>query len=481
MPLFPGTHLQSSVNVQGNEFYIETKYDGERIQAHFDGTGFKFFSRNSSDFTEEFGADARDRSKFSHHLAASLDPQVTSIILDGEICAWNHQTRTLVQKSQQDNIRKIRADHTSLQQCLVLYDICYLNGKILTNTPLAERIELFKKVVRPTPGRVQFSTRSVVRTSAQVLEALNDAIDRREEGLVLKDPAGIYKPNARHGSSWIKLKPEYQNELMDQLDLLVLGGYYAGGKAGGTIGRFILGLRTENEEFVTFCKVASGYSRDELVKLVSDCGRGSESPAPSVRYGREKPDVWYDPRVCPVFQVNAAEIIASGAFPAGCTLRFPRMEMVRQDKDYTNCTTLAEMQQLRAMGEGKLFNNRKRPESAGQVSSSPSKKVRRGTGSTRPVVGAAYRQQDYSNEIIETFELKGKIVVVEPSTDVALKHRLEKVVVKHGGTVEQHARRGRTSCYIQTAGTIKARNVVKEGAIDVVKASWLLDCSDKFR
>ena len=181
-----------------------------------------------------------------------------------------------------------------------------------------------------------------------------------------------------------------------------------------------------------------------------------------------------------MFQVNAAEIIASGAFAAGCTLRFPRMEMVRPDKDYTNCTTLVEMQQLRTMGQGKLFNNRKRPESS-SPSSSPSKRARQAASRSRPMLGAAYRAQDYSTEIIETFELKGKIVVVEPSRDVALKHRLEKVVVKHGGTVEQNARRGRTSCYIQTAGTIKAHNVVKEGAIDVVKASWLQDCSNKFR
>ena len=32
-----------------------------------------------------------------------------------------------------------------------------------------------------------------------VVKALNDAIDKREEGLVIKSPSSIYKPNLRNG------------------------------------------------------------------------------------------------------------------------------------------------------------------------------------------------------------------------------------------------------------------------------------------
>lgn len=41
----------------------------------------------------------------------------------------------------------------------------------------------------------------------EVLAALNDAIDNREEGIVVKDSNSIYKPNARR-EGWIKIKPE---------------------------------------------------------------------------------------------------------------------------------------------------------------------------------------------------------------------------------------------------------------------------------
>jgi DNA ligase-4 len=60
----------------------------------------------------------------------------------------------------------------------------------------------------------------------EVVAALNAAIDRREEGLLLKDPDSVYKPNIRNKGGWVKVKPEYSNELMDMPDLLILGGQW---------------------------------------------------------------------------------------------------------------------------------------------------------------------------------------------------------------------------------------------------------------
>jgi ATP-dependent DNA ligase len=61
---------------------------------------------------------------------------VKSVILDGEICAWHKLYHRIVQKSDKNDIRNIKADNEKYQQCLVLYDICYLNGKVLTALPL---------------------------------------------------------------------------------------------------------------------------------------------------------------------------------------------------------------------------------------------------------------------------------------------------------------------------------------------------------
>ena len=42
-----------------------------------------------------------DVGKFSHHISSCLDPSVTSVILDGEMCAWSKEARCLLQKSEQ--------------------------------------------------------------------------------------------------------------------------------------------------------------------------------------------------------------------------------------------------------------------------------------------------------------------------------------------------------------------------------------------
>lgn len=65
-------------STQAKEYFVENKYDGERIQAHIDKTlnKVKLFSRNAIDYThiyEEIAEMLKD------HV------QVDSCILDGEV------------------------------------------------------------------------------------------------------------------------------------------------------------------------------------------------------------------------------------------------------------------------------------------------------------------------------------------------------------------------------------------------------------
>ena len=300
----------------------------------------------------------------------------------------------------------------------------------------------------------------------------------------------------RPGSSWIKLKPEYQKSLMDQLDLLVIGGSYGNGKGGGHITKFTLALADRSgptNKFFTICGVANCSAAD-LAALTSSCGKPSKTPSRSIVCGRDKPNVWFNPESAPVVQVNAPEIIKSDSYSAGYTLRFPRIEMIRPDKDHTNCTTMEEMNEIRRGGDGKLFGN---VHLIDDEVTTPRKRAK--VSHRQTTLGQAFVHNDYSNERIETFNLKGKIVVVEPCLDVSLKHRCERIVVKHGGTIEQNLRKDKsgslekdkstnslpylTSFYIQTAklSTAKSTTIVNIGKIDVVKASWILDCENKFR
>ena len=38
---------------------------------------------------------------------------------------------------------------------------------------------------------------------ADVIVAINEAIDKREEGIVIKDPSAVYKPSKRKGKNFV--------------------------------------------------------------------------------------------------------------------------------------------------------------------------------------------------------------------------------------------------------------------------------------
>ena len=63
---------------------------------------------------------------------------------------------------------------------------------------------------KPHEGVLMFTERKKVTNREEVINELNEAIDNRLEGIVLKDPTSVYKPNNRKGG-WYKIKPEVIN------------------------------------------------------------------------------------------------------------------------------------------------------------------------------------------------------------------------------------------------------------------------------
>jgi DNA ligase-4 len=134
--------------------------------------------------------------------------------------------------------------------------------------------------------------------------------------------------------------------LNDDLDLLVIGGYYGTGKRSGLLSHFLLGVSVDADKsgrvdgqddvcgsnsepklFYSVCKIGSGYTMKEL----SDFNRklmnkwktfDKKDPPKHLMLAYEKPEVWIEPKDSFIVQVKAVEIVHSDKYKTGVTLRY---------------------------------------------------------------------------------------------------------------------------------------------------------------
>ncbi|XP_029942990.1 DNA ligase 4 [Salarias fasciatus] len=467
----------------GAPFYIETKLDGERIQLHKDGDVYKYFSRNAFEYTQQFGGSPLEGS-LTPYIHNVFQSHVVSCILDGEMMAFSPAADVFMQKGSKFDVKRLMED-SELQACFCVFDVLLINGRKLGKEPLAERRRSLQTVFTPVRGRLHLVAQAEARTVQEVVAALNDAIDSREEGIMVKDPASVYKPDKR-GEGWLKIKPEYVDGLMDELDLLIVGGYWGKGRRGGMMSHFLCAVAEaappgeEPSAFHTLCRVGSGYTMKELYDLGLKLAphwkvfRKSDPP-PAVLCAAEKPEVYIEPRHSVIVQVKAAEIVSSDMYRTGCTLRFPRIERIRDDKLWHQATTLAQLDRFRTKASGKLASRHLRIDG-----DEPQKKKRRAPQKAKTTAGVLnhFKAQDLSAVAMETDMFQDVEFCILNGTQEHSKSELERGVARCGGLVVQNPGPD-TYCVVAGVENRRVKNVVQSDRHDVVHASWLLACLDR--
>ena len=63
----------------------------------------------------------------------------------------------------------------------------------------------------------------------------------------MKNIDAVYQTNSR-GADWVKVKPEYSDQMGENLDLLVLGGWWGKGGRTGKISSLLCGLRVPQDD-----------------------------------------------------------------------------------------------------------------------------------------------------------------------------------------------------------------------------------------
>lgn len=471
--------------------YVETKFDGERIQCHFERFGdIRLFTRNANDYTQLYGAKMRD-------LLLDAVVGVDACILDGEMIVWDAIAHVPLAFGHNKTVANA-VESSTHHLCYMVFDLLYMKTSDgvehdLMARPLSERKELLKSLLREVPNRLQPVPYQEVTGAKAVFDAFNSAVERNEEGLIVKAKDSPYVPDDR-SDAWLKLKSDYIDNIGDSLDLLIVGGYYGSGfraKAGGEnfehITVFLCAVASKvdlrnprRSKFIPFCKVGTGYSLAQLqelrTKLKPQWRRFTMSPdywPPWAPPAKDRPDFYIeDPSQSAILEVKGAEIVDSDSFPSACVLRFPRVQNIRYDKAWSDAMTYQELRDL-------IENfRRKAPEVAVMLDELPKRKreMKPRVRSSRGDVLDSFKDTDTSGLRAASALFNDCEFLVLQSKQ---KEAIERLIVQHGGTKVQNWCPTTTHVIADSSDPLRVRNFIQKNDVTVFKSKWVVDCAEQ--
>ncbi|PSR83316.1 hypothetical protein BD289DRAFT_370164 [Coniella lustricola] len=496
------------------EFLIEEKLDGERMQLHMmedesvpGGYKFGFWSRKAKNYTYLYGESFEDESaSLTRYLKGVFDDGVLNCILDGEMIAWDPAMGKMLAfgtlKTAANNMQNNPFDQQGWRPLFRIFDCLYLNGQDLTRNTLSNRRKalegftdqsgnMIPGVIRKeVPGRFEIHPYTLTKSAADIEPMLRKIVENSSEGLVIKNPHSIYRLNDRP-SAWIKVKPEYMTEYGENLDCVIIGGYYGSGRRGNTKSSFLCGLRARQadieagiagpETFYSFFKVGGGMTAQDYA-VIEHHTEGKWRPwhpkaasqyvelAGGDRYF-ERPDVWIRPSDSIVVEVKAASAEKTTSFRVGQTLRFPRFRSIRHDKSWDNgALDMDGWEELESRAEEEMNDKKKM---AIENRKRSSKRQNRGV----TVLGEA----EFVADVPTKSRLFQGMRFYVPSNSAQLKKtktQIEIMLREHGGTVVQQPGKVRDGGAIALADRINAPRVmaVKNFEdISIITPKWIMD------
>jgi DNA ligase-1 len=320
----------------GNEAWIEDKYDGIRAQLHLAGGGAaaQLFSRDLNDITVSFPEVAKAAAKLGHRL-----------VIDGELVPYRSGS-VLDFASLQTRLGRVDPSKELLDQVpvvLVAFDLLHLDGRDLLEAPLRERRAALEALRLPERSgeRFLYSHLSTARTADEVEAHFDDARERRNEGLMVKDPASVYQPG-RRGLGWLKLK-----KALATLDCVVVGVEWGHGKRRGVLSDYTFAVRgPDGESLLTIGKAYTGLT-DAEIAIMTEHFKGI-TLRDFGRYRTVVPEV--------VVEIAFDRIMRSARHQSGFAMRFPRIVRIRDDKTPAEIDELPTVEKLfAAQASGRIL------------------------------------------------------------------------------------------------------------------------------
>ncbi len=318
----PEPDAESIIARLGQDVWLEEKYDGIRCQVHKQGDRAELFSRDLRRISEQFP-----------ELVAAARTVSRDFVADCELLAWRNG-RALPFLELQRRLGRRGDDFflgAEVPVTLMLYDLLWLDGRILLNEPLEERRRALESLA--VPDEIVLAPRTIAHSAADVEAAFVAARARGNEGLMAKDPRSPYTPG-RRGLAWLKLKKAYAT-----LDVVVTAVEYGHGKRNAVLSDYTFSVRdTDTGELRTIGKAYSGLTDAEIAALTEHFL--AHTTEVHGRWRRVAPDT--------VIEVAFDTIQPSERHDSGFALRFPRIVRLRPDKTPDEIDTLDTCRKLAA-------------------------------------------------------------------------------------------------------------------------------------
>jgi DNA ligase 1 len=342
--------------------FVQPKLDGLRGQIHYDKKNnvLEIYSRNMENMTAQYPE--------IHNSLKGLN--VDSIILDSEIIGFNESTNSY--SNFQDTMKRkrkfgIEEFSSNIPVKAMCFDCLYLNGEDLTNKPIELRLQALKKVLSKKTKALDELETIQMNSEDELEEYFKSKVEAGLEGIITKQPNTDYEPGTRN-FKWIKLKANTRSDLVDTIDVAIIG-YYVG---RGDRSRFGFGAllaaayNPKDDKYYSLGKVGSGFTEEQMKVMFNDMSSIKLDSMPDNFVVKKSlyPDVWLQPKI--VAEIDADEITRSPNHTAavnikanvrnddstkGLSVRFPRMKKWKRDKDLPNTVDeIIRMYELRKGG-----------------------------------------------------------------------------------------------------------------------------------
>jgi len=314
-------NVYEAIREHGGKTAFEFKLDGARVQIHVSYGNVRIFSRRLTDVTESLP-----------DLVTIISDKFKDreVILEGEVIAVDKNGKPLPFQHLMRRFRRVKDIQKVMKEIpakLYLFDILYLDGKLLIDEPYVKRWEILKQVC----NGLNLVDRLITSDGREAEKFFKQSRELGHEGLMAKKLDSKYTPGSR-GKLWLKIK-----ETMETLDLVIVAAEWGHGRRKNWLSDYYLAARDEKTgEFKIIGKTFKGLTDEEMREMTAKLL--------SLKIRERGRIVYVRPEV--VVEVQYDEIQKSPKYESGLALRFARISKIRTDKGPSEADTIQKVMKL---------------------------------------------------------------------------------------------------------------------------------------